>query len=161
MFGYDDRGTGSLPVMLIISIALGTFALAFGVKSMTQVRGLLEDQQAVESFDTFIEEVYSISFGGTGSERSFELVLPRSEIVVQGKLVQLKIENEVRRSEVLPLPVFSNGSGSGFSIRSGDYTLRLQRISDNLSVLRNGGYFLCLGRNSDGSTRLPGRFSFQ
>ncbi len=159
MSDRDIRGIESLPMVLVISIALGAFALAFGVKSLTQVRSLLEDQQAVESFDTFVERVYSISFGGTGSEQSFELDLPRSEIIVQGKLIQLKIENEIRRSKILPLPVFLDRPGSGFSIRSGNYTLKLQHIPDNSGVPSNGGYFLCLRRSVDGPARLPSRFS--
>ncbi|MEA1905232.1 MAG: hypothetical protein U9M97_05095, partial [Candidatus Hadarchaeota archaeon] len=76
MFGRDVRGVESLPIVLIISLALGTFAIALGMKSMVRVRSLLGDQQAIESFDTLVEYVYSIGFGGVGGKRSFELELP-------------------------------------------------------------------------------------
>lgn len=157
MFGRDVRGVESLPIVLIISLALGTFAIALGMKSMVRVRSLLGDQQAIESFDTLVEHVYSIGFGGVGGKRSFELELPESEIIVRGKIIQLEIENEVRRSEVLPLPIFLDGSEDKFSIQSGGYTLELQRVSDDSSVLDKGDYFLHLRRVGDESTRLPNR----
>ncbi len=157
MFSRDARGVESLPMILIISLALGMFAIVLGTKSMARVGGLLEDQQSIESFDTLVEHVYLISFGGVGGERSFELELPESEIIVRGKIIQLELENEIRRTEVLPLPILLDGFEDEFSIQSGGYTLELQRVSDDSSVLGEGDYFLCLRRVGDESARLPGR----
>lgn len=158
MFSWDARGVESLPMILIISLALGMFAIVLGTKSMARVGGLLEDQQSIESFDTLVEHVYSISFGGVGGKRNFELELPESEIIVWGKIIQLEIENETLRSEVLPLPILLDGFEDEFSIQSGGYTLELQRVSDDSSALGKGDYFLRLSRRGDDeSTRLPDR----
>jgi hypothetical protein len=157
MFGRDPRGVESLPMILIISLALGMFAITLGMKSMVRVKSLLGDQQSIEGFDTLVEHVYSISFGGVGGKRSFELELPESEIIVRGKIIQLEIENEVCRSVVLPLPILLDGFEDEFSIQSGGYTLELQRVSDDSSALGKGDYFLRLRRGDDESARLPGR----
>jgi len=150
MSGEGARGVESLPMVLIISIALGTFALTFGIRSMAHVEDLLDDQKAIESFEALVEHAYLASFGGVGSKQSFELDLPGSEILVRGRLVQLKVENEIRKSKILPLPIILDGFQIGSSIQSGSYILELQRTSSDLDAAGVGDYFLCMRRAGDG-----------
>lgn len=133
----ETGGVGSLPVVIILSVALGVLVLGLGVKALTRTQGLLEDQRAIESFNTLVEQAHAVSSGGIGTKRYFSLDLPNGEILVDGRLVQLEVGGEIRRSEVLPLPI--SGYGKGERIRSGSYSLTLvaYRFDDNATLVES------------------------
>lgn len=141
MSRLDARGVESLPVVLVLSVALGALAIGIGSRSMTQTKGLLEEQQDLESFNVLIEQARATSFGGIGGERRFDLDLSGGEILVDGRLVQLRIGDEIRRSEILPLPILSGGR-ENLKIRSNSYSLALRRAASGYGAVMEGDFFL-------------------
>ena len=141
MFHLDAKGVESLSVVLVLSVALGALALGLGARSMTLTKGILEEQRAMESFNVMIEQARAISFGGVGSERHFDLDLPMSEILVDGRLVQLRIDGEIRRSELLHVPILSGGE-ENLELRSDSYSLILRRAASSHGSVAEGDFFL-------------------
>ena len=141
MSRLDARGVESLPVVLVLSVALGALAIGIGSRSMTQTKGILEEQRALESFNVLIEQARATSFGGIGGERRFDLDLSGSEILVDGRLVQLRIDGEIRRSELLHVPILSGGR-ENMELRSDSYSLILRRAASSYGPVAEGDFFL-------------------
>lgn len=132
MLGGNSKGVESLPVVLLLGVALAACTLGLGFRCLGNVQTLRGRQHAIESFDTFVERARMVSAGGVGSTQQVNLELIDGRISVDAELVQLSIGNEVLRSEILPLPIHA---GDVEELRSGTYVIRLQRDAED-------GYFL-------------------
>lgn len=130
----DDRGVENLPIILLLGVMLGACTLGIGARCLANVRNLSELQQAVDDFNVLVERARIVSAGGEGNIQQIELNLSPGIIVGRGKLLQLVVGDEVRRSEVLPLPILVGGH-ENWKIINGRYTIELQRNS-------RGWYFL-------------------
>jgi hypothetical protein len=141
----DARGIEGLPVVLIIGTVLGACVLGISAKALTNVQNIVSHQHAIRSFDSLVEKARHVSFGGPGSWQCIELELPSGKITVDGKLLQLLIDSEARRVEVLPLPMLMGGQ-STFELKSGWYVVELCRVSRELAqrdnLLREGEFYL-------------------
>lgn len=126
MLRRDVGGVEALPMTLLLGVLLGTFTLGLGVKCLTDVRSLLERERAVESFDTFVERARVACAGGRGSMQQFELELPNSRIIAGGRLLQLSVGDEIKRSEIMPLPILLDGR-EAWETGGGRYSIELQR----------------------------------
>lgn len=124
----DARGIETLPMVLLLGTVLGACTLGIGVRCLAGVQRLSELQQAVDDFNAFVERARIACAGGEGNIQQIELDLPTGRIIVEGKLLQLVVGDEVRRSEVLPLPVLIDGHGAQ-EIINGRYAIELQRNS--------------------------------
>jgi len=130
----DARGIETLPVVLLLGTVLGACTLGIGVRCLAGVQRLSELQQAVDDFNAFVERARIVCAGGEGNIQQIELDLPTGRTIVEGRLLQLVVGNEIRRSEVLPLPVLVDGN-EAWEIVNGRYEIELQRNS-------RGEYFL-------------------
>jgi hypothetical protein len=130
----DARGIENLPIILLLGVMLGACTLGIGARCLANVRNLSELQQAVDDFDVFVERARIVSAGGAGNIQQIELDVSPGKIVGRGKLLQLVVGDEVRRSEVLPLPVLVDGH-ENWEISDGQYVIELRRNS-------RGEYFL-------------------
>lgn len=130
----DTWGVEALPIMLLLGTVLGACTLGIGIRCLTNAQRLSELQQAVDGFNTLVERARIVCAGSEGNIQQIELDLPTGRIIVEGKLLQLMVDGEVRRSEVLPLPVLVDGHETR-EIVNGRYAIELQRDS-------RGEYFL-------------------
>lgn len=121
-------------MILLLGTVLGACTLGIGVRCLANVQKLSELQQAVDGFNAFVERAKIVCAGGEGNIQQIELDLPAGMIIVEGKLLQLVVDNEIRRSEVLSLPILVDGC-EVWEISNGRYTIGLQRNS-------RGEYFL-------------------
>jgi hypothetical protein len=141
----DARGIEGLPVVLIISAVLGACVLGLGVKALTNVQNIASRQRAIESFDSLVEKARHVSFGAPGSWQCIELELLSGKIIGDGRLLQLLIDGEACRVEILPLPMLMGGQ-STFELKSGWYVVELCRVSRELAqrdnLLREGEFYL-------------------
>lgn len=119
----DVRGMESLPVALLLGTVLGASTLAIGLSCLDQAQRMSERQRAIDSFNGFIERARMLSAGGVGSVQSVELELGGGMIIVEGKTVQLVLDGNLVRSEVLSLPL----STPELQLVSGDYLIELER----------------------------------
>ena len=126
-----DRGIESLPVMLLLGAVLGASTLAIGLTSFDRAQRLDKRQRAIDSFDLFVERALILSAGGVGSVQMVELELGEYKIVLDGKLVRLVADEELVRSDVLPIPV----SAPVFQLGSGAYLIGLKRGADGKCFL--------------------------
>lgn len=124
----DARGIEALPIILLLGTVLGACTLGIGVRCFGNVQNLTELQQAVDGFNDFVERARIVCAGGEGTVQQIELDLPVGSIVVEGNLLQLVVGNEVRRSELLPLPIIVCGYET-WKIVNGRYEIELQRNS--------------------------------
>jgi len=134
----DARGIETLPIVLLLGTVLGACTLGIGIRCLGNVQGLSELQQAVDGFNAFVERARIVCAGGEGNIQQIELDLPTGRAIVEGRLLQLVVGNEIRRSEVLPLPVLVD-CHEAQEILNGRYEIELQRNS-------RGEYFLELRR---------------
>jgi hypothetical protein len=132
MFWGDSQGVESLPVVLLLGIALAACTLGLGFRCLGDVQTLGGRQRAIESFDTFVERARMVSAGGVGSAQQVELELGGGKITIDAELVQLSIGEEVLRSEILPLSIRADNAEE---LCSGIYVIELQRDAED-------GYFL-------------------
>ncbi len=130
----DAKGVETLPTVLLIGTILGACTLGIGARCLANVRKLTDLQQAVDDFNSLVEGARIVSAGSKGSIQQIELDLPTGRIVARGKLLQLVVGDEMRRSEVLPLPILIDNSET-WEITDGGYAIELQRDS-------RGKYFL-------------------
>jgi len=130
----DSGGIETLPIVLLLGTVLGACTLGIGVRCLAGVQRLSELQQAVDDFNAFVERARIVCAGGEGNIQQIELDLPTGRAIVEGRLLQLMVGNEIRRSEVLPLPVLVDGN-EAWEIANGRYAIELQRNS-------RGEYFL-------------------
>ncbi|KUO41365.1 MAG: hypothetical protein AVW06_04585 [Hadesarchaea archaeon DG-33-1] len=130
----DAKGVETLPTVLLIGTILGACTLGIGARCLANVRKLTDLQQAVDDFNSLVEGTRIVSAGSEGSIQQIELDLPTGRIVARGKLLQLVVGDEMRRSEVLPLPILIDNSET-WEIADGGYAIELQRDS-------RGKYFL-------------------
>ncbi|MDI6884276.1 MAG: hypothetical protein QMD00_04000 [Hadesarchaea archaeon] len=124
-------GVESLPVALMLGAVLGASTLAIGAACLDQAQRLSGRQRAIDSFNHFVERARMLGAGGVGSIQLVELELGGGEIIVDGELVQLMLDGELVRSDVLPLPVSAPES----ELNSGSYLIELKRGA-------SGGCFL-------------------
>jgi hypothetical protein len=115
-------------MILLLGTVLGACTLGIGVRCLGNVQNLTELQQAVDGFNDFVDRAKIVCAGGEGSVQRIELDLPAGSIVVEGKLLRLVVGNEVRKSELLPLPVIVYGYET-WKIVNGWYEIELQRNS--------------------------------
>jgi hypothetical protein len=120
--------------MLLLGTVLGACTLGIGIRCLASAQKLSGMQRAIDSFNALMERARIVCAGGEGNVQQIELDLPTGRIIIEGKLLQLVIGDEVRRSEVLPLPVLSDGYGVR-EIVNGRYAIELQSNS-------RGEYFL-------------------
>lgn len=125
-------------MILLLGTVLGACTFGIGVRCLGNVQNLTELQQAVDGFDDFVELARIACAGGEGNVQQIELDLPVGSIVVEGKLLQLMIGDEVRESELIPLPIIVYGYET-WEIVNGFYEIELQRDSW-------GDYYLDLRR---------------
>jgi hypothetical protein len=130
----DAKGVETLPIVLLLGTMLGACTLGIGARYLANVRKLAELQQAADDFNSLVERARIASAGSEGSIQRIELDLPTGRIVARGKLLQFVVGDEIRRSEVLPLPVLIDGRET-WEIANGGYAIELQRDS-------RGKYFL-------------------
>ncbi len=130
---HNAKGVESLPIVLLLGAMLAASTLGIGTTCIDRTQRLDERQHAINSFNSFVERARIISAGGIGSIQQVELELNRGKLVFDAKLVQLTYDEEVLRSEILPLPIVLEGGG--FKIGAGSYSIKLQRDDEY-------GYFL-------------------
>lgn len=130
----DAKGVETLPIVLLLGTILSACTLGIGARCLANVRKLAELQQAVDDFNSLVERAMIVSAGSEGSIQHIELDLSTGRIVVRGKLLQLVVGDEIRRSEVLPLPILIDNHET-WEIANGWYAIELQRDS-------RGKYFL-------------------
>lgn len=130
----DARGVENLPMILLLGVMLGVCTLGIGARCLANVRNLSELRQAVDDFNVFAERARIVSAGGEGNIQQIELDLSPGRIVARGKLLQLVVGDEVRRSEVLPLPILVDGH-EDWEVINGRYAIELRRNN-------RGEYFL-------------------
>lgn len=123
----DAKGVETLPIVLLLGTMLGACTLGIGARCLANVRKLAELQQAVDDFNSLVERARIVSAGSEGA-RQIELDLPTGRIVARGKLLQLVVGDEIRRSEVLPLLILID-SHETWEITNGEYTIELRRDS--------------------------------
>jgi hypothetical protein len=138
----DARGIEALPMVLLLGTVLGACTLGIGIRCLGNVQNLTEVQQAVDGFNVFVERVKIVCAGGEGNVQQIELNLPVGSIVVEGELLQLVVDGEVRESELLSLPIIFNGYET-WKIASGLYEIELERNSF-------GDYYIDLRGTSHG-----------
>lgn len=119
-------GIEALPVTLLLSVMIGACALGLGARCLTNLQGLTEKQRATGSFDAFVERAMAVSIGGVGGRQRVELDLPNSKIVCRGRLLQLVLDNEEQRSQIVSLPILVDGNDA-WEIDTGYYEIELYR----------------------------------
>jgi hypothetical protein len=135
---WDARGIEALPMILLLGTVLGACTFGIGIRCLGNVKNLTEVQQAVGGFNVFVERAKIVCAGGEGNVHQIELNLPVGSIVVEGKLLQLVVGDEVRESVLMPLPVIFHGYET-WKIANGLYEIELVRNSF-------GDYYLDLRR---------------
>ena len=126
----EAKGVESLPVSLLLGIVMAACTLGLGLKCIDNAQTFDQRQRAIGSFNSFIERASAVSFGGVGNVQRVELELGGGEIVIDSKLAQLRVGEEVLRSEVLQLPVYAKNA----RLENGVYEIELKRGTQ--------GYFL-------------------
>ena len=124
----DARGVENLPIILLLGIVLGACTLGIGARCLANVQNLSKLQQAVDDFNIFVERARIVSAGSEGNIQQIELDLSPGRIVARGQLLQLVIDGEIRKSEVLPLPILVDGH-EDCEIINGWYAIELRRNS--------------------------------
>ena len=127
----DARGIEALPIALLLGAVLGASTLAIGFACLDQTQRLNERQRAIDGFNFFVERARMLSAGGVGSVQLVELELGESKIVLDGELVQLVTNEELVRSDVLPIPVSAPVS----QLSSDTYLIGLKRGADGKCFL--------------------------
>jgi len=107
---------------------LGACTLGIGARCLANVQNLSKLQQAVDDFNIFVERARIVSAGSEGNIQQIELDLSPGRIVARGQLLQLVIDGEIRKSEVLPLPILVDGH-EDCEIINGWYAIELRRNS--------------------------------
>lgn len=115
-------------MVLLLGTVLGACILGIGIRCLANAQELSRLQQAVDGFNAFVERARMVCAGGEGNIQQIELDLSTGRIIIEGRLLQLVVGDEVRRSEVLPLPVLVDGHEAR-EIVSGRYTIELQHNS--------------------------------
>lgn len=126
----ENWGVVDLPIVLILCVFLASLAIGLGVRGLGQAEALREEQKSIQSFDRLVEVSTEVSYGEVGEERRVKLELGGGKIIVHGRLIQLLRENEVFRSEYLPLPLLEGGKDN-FSIRSGNFSIELMDLNES------------------------------
>lgn len=128
-FHLEGRGFSEIPMILILSLFLASIAFTFGFRGLNRVDSIEMRQDSIRSFNRLIEVATRLSYGEVGGDRKLELEFQGGEVRVDGRLVQLRGENEIFRSEYLPLPLLGGGDDS-YTIRDGSYLIGLAVGSD-------------------------------
>jgi len=115
-------------MVLLLGTVLGACTLGIGIRCLANAQELSRLQQAVDGFNAFVERARMVCAGGESNIQQIELDLSTGRMIVEGRLLQLVVGNEIRRSEVLPLPVLVDGH-EDWEIVSGRYTIELRRNS--------------------------------
>jgi len=136
MFERDSWGVESLPVVLLLGVALAACTIGLGLRCLGDVQRLGGRHRAIESFNTFVERARMVSAGGVGNAQEVELELGGGRISIDAEVVQLSVGEEGLRSEILPLPIRADDMEG---LCSGTYVIELQRDVE-------GGYFLGVRR---------------
>lgn len=123
---HDARGVESLPIVLLLGAVLGASTLTIGAACLDQSQRLSVRQRAIDSFNHFVERAWMVSVGGVGNVQLVGLELGDGKLAVDGELVQLQIDGEVVRSDVLPLSI----SAPNPELSSGGYLIELKRGTD-------------------------------
>ena len=122
----DALGVESLPIMLLLGTVLGACTFGIGIRCLANAQKSSELQRAIDGFNAFVERARIVCAGGEGSIQQIELDLPTGRIIVEGKFLQLVVDDEVRRSEILPLLILVDGHEAR-DIVSGRYAIELRR----------------------------------
>ena len=141
--GRDVQGIEGLPMVLLLGVIFGACAFGLGVKCLTQAQNTIDKQQAIESFNAFVEQAHAACMGSVGNARQVELKLSGGRMLIHDRLVQLVMDNESLKTEILPLPVLSE---SGGELRDGNYLLELKRATRENGTLHINDYYLGLRR---------------
>ena len=128
---HEIRGVESLPVVILLGAVLGASTLGIGLACLDQARRSSERQQAIDSFDLFIQQVRMLSAGGVGSVQLIEIHTGDGVIVLDKNVARLVVDDEVVRSDILPLPVFTSTP----QLSTGSYLVELKRGADGSCFL--------------------------
>jgi len=151
--GREVRGVEGLPVVLLLGAILGASALALGFKAIGRAADTEARQRAIRSFNEFTERVRIVALGGVGSTQQVEL--EGTQMIFDGRLVQLVDGDEILKSEVIQLQIVTLVD----KLDGGRCSMTLKRAtSDELQnnelvralvdngALRLGDYFIELRR---------------
>lgn len=128
----DDAGMESMPMALLLGMALAVSSVAIGVVCIDRAQQAGERQRALESFEFFAERAQLLSAGGVGGAQIVSLELGDCSIVVAGRVVQLTSGSSPLRSEILPMELVIEGG----ELRSGNYSIETVRTDDGHYILK-------------------------
>lgn len=143
MFYLDSRGFADLPVVIILCVLLGSLAVGLALKGIDRARLLEDKQSSIDSFDRFVEAGTELSYGGVGGEEKLSLELSEMKISIEGGVVQLLNENEILRSEHMPVPIIDKVDCDNLLV-SGNYLLELDYLSYDLEHMGENRLVLVL-----------------
>jgi len=153
--GREMRGVEGLPVVLLLGAILGASALALGFKAMGRAADTEARQRAIRSFDEFTERARIVALGGVGSTQQVELELDGTQMIFDGRLVQLVDGDEILKSEVIQLPIVTSvgrldGGRCSMALKKATsdelQSNELVRALIDNGALRLGDYFIELRR---------------
>lgn len=121
----DDSGIVDLPVIIILCIILASLAIGLGLKGFERFGRLRRRQNSIRNFDRLVEAATEVAYGGIEGNQKIHLNLDGWRIMVDGKLVQLRSDEEILKSEFLPLPLRKERKEK-FTIYGGEFSISLQ-----------------------------------
>lgn len=130
-----------MPVVLILCIVLASLAIGLGVKGLNQVRELQNKQKSIQSFNRLVKAASNTTYGGVNETKKIRLELDGGTIRINNDLAQLEKEEEIIKSEILPLPLLENEK-ENYNIQSGVFQIKLVDLGDNANL--EGGNRLVL-----------------
>jgi len=130
-------------VVLLLGVIFGACTFGIGAKCLMRAQNSTEKQRAIESFNAFVEQAHATCMGSVSNARQVELELSGGRILIHDRLVQLVVDNESLKTEILPLPILSE---SGGELHDGNYLLELKRATRENGTLHINDYYLELRR---------------
>ncbi|KXB02405.1 hypothetical protein AKJ45_02010 [candidate division MSBL1 archaeon SCGC-AAA261F19] len=137
MLRAESDGVVGLPIVIILCAFLSVLVLGLGMRGLDRAKRLVNDQRAIQSFDKLVEGSTELSYGGVGVKKRIRLELPNSRIHVDGRLIRLRKDNQLKRIEILPLPL-RKGFRDEFFIKSGIFQLELECVPHDLRIVEGG-----------------------
>ncbi len=138
----DEHGIMDFPVILILCILLASFAIGLGLRGLEEFGRLRKRRNSIRKFDRLIETATEVAYGDIGGNQKINLELNGEKITIDGRLVQLRKDKEVLKSELLPLP-FRREEKDNFTICGGKFSIGL-RTSDSYFDKNENSLFLKL-----------------
>lgn len=149
MLRAENDGVAELPIVIILCAFLSVLVLGLGMRGLDRAKGLIDDQRAIQSFDKLVEASTELSYGGVGGKKRIRLELPNSRIHVEGRLIRLRKDNQLKRIEALPLSL-KKGLRDEFIIESGIFQLELEYAPHDLRIVEGDDLRLRIREITDG-----------